>query len=299
MLRRRTSRSPRVAVAKRRHPNHRRLVVRAELLEDRRLLTFVWANRGDSSDMFDAAFGANAELARGVVDSALAEWNRVVVGYQGSDFQTQMTIMMDPTNPSTSAFASNTVPDSNGVPVSGDVTINMALDSMGNTKWYLDPTPDDHSEFMGTLANAFARSPTPGGPADGKRDLRTLLIHELGHTMGISSGSQLIYSNPAITVTNTGIPDNTVGSGGNSYWLFQGPTTNVVMTDYDINGPVTTVCWAQRHASNRKYTNQLQRPELLHRRRHDAADEPEHSPGSAQRQSRTHDGRHGLRRCST
>ncbi len=116
----------------------------------------------------------------------------------------------------------------------------MALDNMGNTKWYLDPTPDDHSEFMGTLQNAFARNPTPGGPADGMRDLRTLLVHELGHTMGISSGSPLMYSNPSITMTNTGITDNTIGTGGNSYWLFQGPTTNVVMTDYDILGPVTS-----------------------------------------------------------
>jgi Ca2+-binding RTX toxin-like protein len=211
-----------------------------EGLEDRRLLAIVWANRGDDSDQFDAAFDDNAEVARNVVDSALREWNRVVTGYQGNAFDLEMTIMMDPTNTSVSASASNTVRDDSGVPTSGDITINLGLDAMGNSLWYLDPTPDDHSEFMGTLENAFARTPTPGGPADGMRDLRTLLIHEIGHTLGVSSGSPLIYSNQAITMTNTGITDNTVGSGGNSYWLFQGPSINVVMTDFDINAIVTS-----------------------------------------------------------
>src|SRR5262245_40845912 len=130
-----------------------------EPLEDRRMWTLVWANRGDASDMFDAAFGASAEIARNVVDSALNEWNRVVTGYQGQDFETQMTIAMDPDDPATSAFASGTVRDDNGVPISGNVEINMALDEEGNTKWYLDPTPDDHSEFMGPLVNAFERNP--------------------------------------------------------------------------------------------------------------------------------------------
>ncbi len=204
------------------------------------MLSFVWANRGDASDMFDAAFGVFAETARGVVDSALNEWNRVVTGYGGADFETQMTIMMNPSNPATSAAASGTVTDGNGVPTSGIVTINMALDAMGNTQWYLDPTPDDHSEFMGTLVHPYARNPTPGGPADGMRDLRTLLIHELGHTMGVSSGSALMYSNPNVTVTNTGITDNSVGVGTNSYWLFQGPSVNAVMTDFDILAGVST-----------------------------------------------------------
>ena len=209
-----------------------------EPLEDRLMLAFVWANRGDASDNFDAAFGASAEVARNVVDSAINEWNRVVTGYQGQDFDVQMTIFMDPDDPATSAFASGTVRDDNGVPISGNVEINMALDEEGNSKWYLDPTPDDHSEFMGSIVNAFARNPTEGGPADGKRDLRTLLIHELGHTMGVSSGSPLMYSNPAITMTNTGIPDTSVGDedADNSYWLFQGPSVNAVMTDFDIGG---------------------------------------------------------------
>lgn len=204
------------------------------------MLAMVWANRGDVSDQFDAAFGVAAEVARGVVDSALAEWNRVVTGYQGAAFDVQMTIAMNPTNPALSAFASNTVSDSNGVPISGTVTINMALDMEGNTQWFLDPTPDENSEFMGTLAHAYARSPTPGGPAAGMRDLRTLLVHELGHTMGVSSGSTLMYSNAAVTVTNTGITDNSVGSGGNSYWLFQGPSVNAVLTDFDISAIVTS-----------------------------------------------------------
>ena len=136
------------------------------------MLALVWANRGDASDMFDAAFGASAEVARNVVDSALAEWNRVVTGYQGQDFETQMTIVMDPTNPATSASASDTQTDANGVPTSGLVTINMAGtpaigDTPASTVWYLDPTPDDHSEFM-------ARSYTPS-PATRRQEGRPMI----------------------------------------------------------------------------------------------------------------------------
>ena len=82
MFRLRTSLDRRRVLSERRLPasrnNH---VAHCEVLEDRRMLTLVWANRGDASDMFDDAFGDNAEVARGVVDSALNEWNRVVVGY--------------------------------------------------------------------------------------------------------------------------------------------------------------------------------------------------------------------------
>lgn len=209
-----------------------------ETLEDRTVPAgLVWVNRGLNSDHFADAFGVFANQARGVVDSALAEWNRVVVGFQGESFETELTIAMDPDNPGLYASAHDTHRDGNGVPTSGQITINMGIDEdTGLSKWFLDPTPDLHEEFQGDLVHAFARKPTPGGPADGLRDLRTLLIHEIGHTMGISVGSKLLYENPnpAVTTVNTNIADTSTNVVGDKYWLFSGPNVRSLMTNYDI-----------------------------------------------------------------
>ena len=49
--------------------------------------------------------------------------------------------------------------------------------------WFVDATPTSHEEFVstGVLANDFRA--IRGGPADGKLDLLTVLIHEIGHAL--------------------------------------------------------------------------------------------------------------------
>ena len=210
-----------------------------EGLEGRTHLSITWTNRGDDSDNFEAVFGAAAETARGVVDSAIAEWNRVVTGYQGEDFDVDLNISMDPDNPATSAFAHDTERTADGLPIEGNITINTA-GPIGSSDWYLDPTPDDHSEFQGDLANAFARAPTDGGPADGLRDLRTLVIHEIGHTMGIASGVDLIYDNFDILMFDTNQDDTETAEPDDEYWIFQGPSVTALMTTYDIGAGSTS-----------------------------------------------------------
>lgn len=222
---------------RRTRPTQKNYRLSMEALEDRTVPAgIVWENRGLASDHFAEAFGAQAAVARGVVDSAIAEWNRVIQGYQGNAIDVELHIAMDPDNPGTYAFAHDTVRDANGVPTSGQITINMGIDEdTGQSVWFLDPTPDNHDEFQGTLTNAFAREPTPGGPAAGKRDLRTLIIHEIGHTMGISGGSPLMYDNlPNVSMVNTNIPDAGTSAVGDTYWLFKGTTVNSLMTNYDI-----------------------------------------------------------------
>src|SRR5688572_24136826 len=62
---------------------------RLEPLEDRTLLsTILWENRGVTSgidnDGFNTVFGANAELARRVVDAALSDWQEAITSFNHS-----------------------------------------------------------------------------------------------------------------------------------------------------------------------------------------------------------------------
>ncbi|HMV22554.1 MAG TPA: polymorphic toxin-type HINT domain-containing protein, partial [Rhodocyclaceae bacterium] len=53
--------------------------------------------------------------------------------------------------------------------------------------WYADPRPADSAEFLSSAANDFLAA--PGSPATDKLDLLTVLIHEMGHAMGLGHAS--------------------------------------------------------------------------------------------------------------
>jgi hypothetical protein len=57
-------------------------------------------------------------------------------------------------------------------PAQGRIVIDTNAAGYG---WFVDPTPSANEEFDAAL-HALA-----GGPADGRMDLRTVLLHELGH----------------------------------------------------------------------------------------------------------------------
>jgi hypothetical protein len=61
-------------------------------------------------------------------------------------------------------------------------TINIDTDGAGKG-WFVDSTPGDDSEYSGSGTSLAA---IPGGAAGGKIDLLTVLMHELGHQIGLS-----------------------------------------------------------------------------------------------------------------
>jgi hypothetical protein len=50
--------------------------------------------------------------------------------------------------------------------------------------WFVDGTPWDDAEFL-AAGSGGAAAARPGGPADGRIDLLTVLAHELGHVLGL------------------------------------------------------------------------------------------------------------------
>ncbi|MGJ5818556.1 PEP-CTERM sorting domain-containing protein [Paludibaculum fermentans] len=98
--------------------------------------------------------------------------------------------------------------DANGRPTSS----NLRVDD-GSIQFFLDPTPADNSEYtmgstdaalgggtvnVGRLGNALA------GPASGKWDLLSLLLHELEHGLGFSASLPRFQN--VTTATNMTIP---------------------------------------------------------------------------------------------
>ena len=53
--------------------------------------------------------------------------------------------------------------------------------------WFVDPTPGQDEEFVGGAGGPL--SAAPGGPADGREDLLTAVLHELGHLAGGPDGT--------------------------------------------------------------------------------------------------------------
>ena len=256
--------------ARRIHPGYHRLKI--EKLESREVLSAItWLNRGQASDNFDAAFATSpvsAETARQVVDTAILAWRRVIESFNHGDpgvaalpDELGMTISMVPGNNNCSAGVNpaTVALSSEGKPYLATMLINMCdtnQDAMGNPApdgipdWFVDPTPNDHSEFMGTevdtlndgneidpgplgnamIPHAFAGVPQPGSAANGLFDFLTLVTHELGHAVGMTSKPASGFRTSP-NITNTGIPDD--ATGGNNFWIYQSPTLNYLLSDRD------------------------------------------------------------------
>ncbi len=197
----------------------------------------VWVNRGITSgaddDRFDDVFGVNAGTARAVMDAAINMWARVIGSFNyafplgAASYQLTVKMATGASGNGASAGVSSWF---GGKPTSGGITMGSGGNGLGSG-WFIDPTPFDHSEFRGTIRNAFAADAQAGSPAAGLGDFLTVALAEIAHCMGLFFSPSLFQNN----VTNTGVDDSAVG--GTSV-LYTHSTGNVqhLMTEFDSGG---------------------------------------------------------------
>ncbi len=185
----------------------------------------VWVNRGQASDGFDSVWGANAETARGVIDAVIVAFERLIGSFNYSDGSSNfnLTVQMGGPGNGASAGLGQTL---SGRPKSGTITMGSGTNGQGGG-WYIDPTPDDHSEFRGPIVNAYSGDATPGGPADGLGDFYTVAAAEITHVLGLYGSGLPLW---ASRTTNTGVPDTAEGNGIGTFWVFQGPSIRHLLT---------------------------------------------------------------------
>jgi len=141
---------------------------RIEPLESRQLLSITWVNRG--SDNFDVAYGSNADLARTLVDSAIANWSNV--------YGNRPKLKLRINAADLSSIGADCLGRTKGT--------SIKLDDAGATKgWYFDPDLNDDTESLkpigGTSSGFIAQ-----GNMGGKDDFYSTALHELGHALGFT-----------------------------------------------------------------------------------------------------------------
>jgi hypothetical protein len=171
----------------------RRLGARAgssiEPLEHRVLLAQIfWENR--FSDNF-GIYGADADIAREIVDRAIVEWSRVIVNFNyagGAPNRFNLDIRAAPIGGR--GVTNDITFDSQRKPTSANIVMD---DNGAGSGWYFDPLvgtgffPDD-SEYTDVSGPFSARIP------DGniiRSDFYRTILHEIGHAVGITVGDGL------------------------------------------------------------------------------------------------------------
>ncbi|WP_337175672.1 hypothetical protein [Paludisphaera sp.] len=242
------SRPPKFVRRAARPTSHRRSTRRPSLgverFEDRALLsTIVWSNMGSAgsdTDNFNATYGADAAIARTIVQTAIQAWERVIddfnyanVGTPGNAIAANtyvVEVSASDLGGGARGEASVTGIDAQDKPFSAEVTMD---DDGGGNGWYFDANPGDNAEFT-DLLNRFTATFAAGTGNDFYRTI----VHELGHAMGIASNSGLAihtggFLTPAGTDQNDPAEDLLVFTGAGSTATF---TTNGGLHVYE--GPV-------------------------------------------------------------
>jgi hypothetical protein len=128
-------------------------------------IDIVWANRntfsGTDDNMFDDVFGASTAAAQLVVDAAISAWENVITSFNRGDGSNtlQVNITMAP---GVGGFGGAGGPaaaaPADGLPRTGSITINagtMTPDPNDNNGWFLDATPFQYEEFLGSILKSI------------------------------------------------------------------------------------------------------------------------------------------------
>jgi hypothetical protein len=240
-----------------------------EPLESRTLMSTInWANRNNASNNFASTWGANNAMAMAVVDAVLDQYERVIEDFNYSGGTTQYNINISMRDQPTNPWGGQTDPDDvtvngSGAPSGANTFIGAGTDNTGDgvgdgVGYWLDPTPNDWSEFT-TVVNAFVGNATAASPAFGLRDFYSIVAHEVGHAIGMTSadGSDWETFIGALS-TDTGNPDSS--GGGNLWAIWPAAVGRAVITDTDLGSasglPVHTAVGGQTFMFNgQQYTS--------------------------------------------
>jgi hypothetical protein len=204
----------------------------------------VWTNRALASDNFTDTFGANAGAARAVVDAVIQQYERIISSMNWTGGATQYSVNISMRSQAAPDFGGQCPPnqvvlDASGAPTGATIFLGRGndIDSDGlgdGNGWYLDPTPNDWAEFP-NVVNAFVGTADGGSPIANQRDFYSLIAHEMGHAMGMTSqtGSNWRTFLGAFSV-DSGVAD--AGGAGNLWAYSSAAVGRVVLTDSDLNG---------------------------------------------------------------
>jgi hypothetical protein len=207
-----------------------------EALEARTLLSnIVWTNEGNSnndSDLFNATYGANAAVARSIVETAINRWATIIqnfnynhVGQQGyapvaNTFS--LSIFAGNLGGGGRGSTGNIIVDPDGKPFAANIAMD---DNGGGPGWFFDTTPGDSGEFT-TLLNRYAAS-----FSGTSNDFERSITHEIGHAVGlVFGGTQAINK----YFTFAGFDQSSASNGGGSQlYQFSAGSTTATFTTYN------------------------------------------------------------------
>jgi len=198
----------------------------------------------DTPDNFEFVFGTQAEAARNVVDAALNAWERVITDFNddnNDDNVYTVTIVMDTQNDASGGRARTPGPGDpwNGIPDEGAIIINANRDANNMVQWFVDPTPNESSEFMGTLVNAFCADAQGGSAAAGFSDLFSTVAHEMAHLLGMSRDEDFLWEDMADddndpAIQPTGQSDTALAAGEDGdLWRYDDGGVKALFTTYN------------------------------------------------------------------
>jgi hypothetical protein len=138
----------------------------------------------------------NTSLLTSIYSTAQTLW------HTNTDLNLNFTI----TNLPTGQLAEATITgyDTSGRPNTATISIDTDANGVG---WFIDPTPQDNSEFRAGTGTYFTAA--PNSAAAGKYDLLTAILHEMGHTLGFINGysefDKYVRNNKFVTASGTEI----------------------------------------------------------------------------------------------